>query len=246
MPTRCHDVWTADFKGFFHTGDGERVDPPTVRDLLSRALLGLPLLRQPTVDITRAEFAKIFARHGVPKVIRVDNGPPFGSTGALGLTRLSVWWLRLGIRVEFIAPGRPDQNGAHEQMHRVYRAEVANPPAPTLRAQRRRTREWMRIYNHDRPHESIGMRPPAALLRRNPRRLPARLRPWRYPRGWLTRLVKGKGMISLFGRGRYVGEAFEGERVGLKPARPDSWEVYLGPHLLGELLHAHSNALQPI
>ena len=238
IPRRCHEVWTADFKGWFKTGDGVRVDPFTVRDLFSRTILAVELMHQPTVAATRAGLARIFARHGLPQVIRTDNGTPFGSSGALGLTRLSVWWLRLGIRVEFIEPGRPDQNGAHEQVHRVYQAETASPPAPTVRAQQRRTQRWLKVYNQERPHEGLGMDVPSEWYRPNRRRLPSKLPAWRYPLRWLSRLVKGKGMISVHGRGRYIGEAFEGERVGLKAHGADNWQVYLGPHLLGELARA--------
>jgi putative transposase len=235
VPRRCHEVWTADFKGCFKTGDGARVDPLTVRDLFSRTILAVDLLQRPTVAETQRAFARIFARHGLPRVIRTDNGTPFGSTGALGLTRLSVWWLRLGIRVEFIEPGRPDQNGAHEQAHRVYKDEMASPPAATVRSQHRRGQRWVKIYNNERPHEGLGMRVPAQLYRANKQRMPDALKAWSYPEGRLSRLVKGKGMICLHGRGRYIGEAFEGERVSLKCSGPDVWQVYLGPHLLGEL-----------
>lgn len=235
VPRRCHDVWTADFKGWFRTGDGTRVEPLTVRDLFSRMILAVEQPRKPTVALTRMAFERIFARHGLPRVIRTDNGTPFGSTGALGLTRLSAWWLKLGIRVEFTEPGRPDQNGAHEQAHRVYKRETASPPAATPQAQQRRGRRWMNTYNHERPHEGLGMRVPAQLYRTNRRRLPAKLGSWSYPARWLSRLVKGKGMISLHGRGRYVGEAFERERVGLKCSGANVWQVYLGSHLLGEL-----------
>ena len=245
-PSRCHEVWTADFKGWFRTGNGARVDPLTVRDLFSRTILAVELLHQPTVAGTQAVFAGIFARHGLPRVIRTDNGTPFGSSGALGLTRLSVWWLRLGIRVEFIEPGRPDQNGAHEQVHRVYQQEAATPPAPTVRAQHRRSQRWIEIYNQHRPHEALGMRVPADLYRPNARRCPARLAAWRYPAHWLSRLVKGKGQISLFGRGRYVGEAFEGERVGLHRSQPSVWSVHLGPHLIGELRSDESSGIRAV
>jgi transposase InsO family protein len=235
VPRCCHEVWTADFKGWFKTGDGVRVDPLTVRDLYSRAILAVELLQRPTVARTQIAFARIFARHGLPRVIRTDNGTPFGSTGALGLTRLSVWWLKLGIRVEFIEPGRPDQNGAHEQAHRIYKDETASPPAPTRQGQHRRSQRWLKTYNEERPHEGLQMRRPADLYRKNRRRLPATFEAWSYPERWLSRLVKGKGMVSLYARSRYVGEAFEGERVGLKPTEPNMWQVYLGPHLLGEL-----------
>lgn len=235
VPHRPNMVWTVDFKGWFRTGDGTRVEPLTVRDLFSRFLLAIVLLPRIDLEEVKRCFRKIFSQYGLPDVIRIDNGNPFGSIGPLGLTRLSAWWVKLGIRVEFIAPGCPGQNAAHEQMHKVYKDETLNPPAATVAGQRRRTHRWVRIYNYVRPHESLGMRVPADLYRRSHKRLPAKLPPWRYPSGWLSRLVKGKGSISLHGRIRFIGEAFEGERVGLKWMNARTWHVYFGPLLIGEL-----------
>ncbi len=231
---RPNEVWSVDFKGWFRTGDGRRVDPLTIRDMASCYLVAVELLPNESVNRTRAAFERTFRRQGLPEAIRVDNGCPFGADGALGLTRLSVWWIRLGIRVEFITPGCPGENGAHEQMHRIYKAETAKPPAPSLRAQKRRTARWRREYNELRPHEALAMRCPAEVYRRSTRRMPVGLLPLHYPRDWLSRLVKGKGMICLHGRGRFVGEAFDGQRVGLKRITA-GWEVYLGTHLIGTL-----------
>jgi hypothetical protein len=232
---RPNEVWTVDFKGWYRTGDATRVDALTVRDQASCCILGFELMAQPNLARTRRVFEKLFRHHGLPSVIRSDNGRPFGAAGALGLTRLSAWWVKLGIKVEFIAPGRPDQNGAHEQMHRVYKAENLQPVAFSLVAQKRRSRRWQWRYNHARPHETLGMKVPASLYRPSRRKLPAKLLPWSYPKRWRSRRVKGKGMISLDGRGRFIGEAFEGERLGLKTIRPGVDEVYFGPLLLGEL-----------
>ncbi|HLP09665.1 MAG TPA: DDE-type integrase/transposase/recombinase [Opitutaceae bacterium] len=234
MATRPNEVWSVDFKGWFRSGQGERIDPLTVCDMASRYLIAVELLRDQSVETTRAAFSRVFAEYGLPEAIRVDNGCPFGSEGALGLTRLSVWWIRLGIRVEFITPGCPGENGAHEQMHKIYQAEQANPPAPSVRAQKHRTAKWRREYNEVRPHEGVRLHCPAEIYRPSARAMPGRLRPLRYPREWLSRLVKGKGMISLHGRGRFVGEAFEAERVGLKRTVA-GWKVYLGAMLIGVL-----------
>jgi putative transposase len=239
-----NDVWSVDCKGWFRIGDGTRVEPLTVRDMASRYILATVLLVNTRLLPCRAAFLRIFREYGLPAVIRVDNGVPFGATSAWGLTRLSAWWVKLGIRVEFIEPARPQQNGAHEQMHRVYKEEALQPPATTLAALQRRTTRWRHTYNHERPHEALGMDVPAAHYRKSRRKLPAKSRPWRYPRHWQSRLVKGKGMISLEGCGRYVGEAFEGERVGLH-RQPDSrWKVYFGPLLLGQLDPLTSTGIQ--
>lgn len=241
---RPNDVWTVDFKGWFRTGDRTRTDPLTVRDQASCCILAFNLMERPDLEKTRKAFEKIFRQRGLPRVIRSDNGTPFGAPGALGLTRLSAWWVRLGIRNEFIAPGRPDQNGAHEQMHRVYKAENLHPAAFTLKAQRGRSRRWQWRYNHVRPHETLGMKVPAEIYRRSRRKLPGKLPAWSYPASWRSRRVKGKGMISLEGRGRYIGEAFEGHRIGLKPTRAGVDEVYFGPLLLGELWAKESTGIR--
>jgi len=235
LARRPNDVWTVDFKGWFRTGDGTRVEPLVVRDLASRYILAIVLLRRQNVVECQQVMKRIFRKYGLPQVIRADNGTPFGSTGALGLTRLSAWWVKLGIRVEFIDPGHPEQNGAHEQLNGVYQAEAAEPPAQTFERQRRRSERWRQYYNQERPHEGLGMRVPAERYRQSRRRLPRLLKHWRYGRGWDSRRVKGKGMISFEGRARFIGEAFEGERVGLKRKRPGVWEVYFGPLRIGEL-----------
>src|SRR5882762_11691314 len=110
-----------------------RVDPLTIRDLASRYVLGVILFRQQNVQDCRRAFERIFREQGLPLIIRADNGTPFGAAGALGLTRLSAWWVKLGIKVEFIAPGHPEQNGAHEQMHRMYQSDVLRTVAPNWR-----------------------------------------------------------------------------------------------------------------
>jgi len=246
-PARApNQVWTVDFKGWFRTGDGDRVEPLTVRDWATRYVLAIDLMGQQNVDRTRRAFARIFGRYGLPGVIRMDNGSPFGSTGALGLTRLSAWWVKLGIAVEFIEPGHPEQNGGHEQFHRVYQEETLQPAAATLRAQQRRSDRWRWVYNQERPHEALGMQVPAASYRPSPRRLPERLEPWSYPQGWLCRRIRSQGMIQFEGRGRYVGEAFAKERVGLRRVRAGVWAVYFGPWLIGELWDADAGGIRAL
>jgi putative transposase len=230
-----NEVWTVDFKGWYRTGDGTRVDPLTVRDLYSRYGLRVALLRSQQVRATQREFRRIFRQYGLPQRIRCDNGTPFGGGGPTGLTRLSAWWVKLGIEVEFIARGRPCENGAHEQFHRVYKAEVAKVPARRRSEQQRRSNGWLRQYNEERPHEALGMEVPAARYRRSRRKMPVVVGPWVYPAGWTRRWVKGNGEISWQGTRRFVGEAFVWDYVGLKPVRAGVWRVYFGPKLVGEL-----------
>ena len=231
----CNDVWTVDFKGWYKTGDGTRVDPLTVRDLYSRYGLRVAILPSQSVGPARREFVKLFNQYGLPRRIRSDNGVPFGGGGPTGLTRLSAWWIKLGIAVEFTTPGRPCENGAHEQFHRVYKAEVAKPPAQSRAGQQRRSNLWLKYYNEQRPHEALAMAVPASRYRKSKRLLPAGTTPWKYPEHWVRRWVKGNGEISWRGTRRFVGESFVRDYVGLKPKGKGVWRVYFGPLMVGEL-----------
>jgi hypothetical protein len=231
----ANDVWTLDFKGWFRTGDGTRVEPLTVRDLKSCFLLDVRLLPNQSDTQARRALQALFHRHGLPRVIRVDNGPPFGGVGPLGLSRLSVWWRRLGIRVEFSRPAHPEDNAAHEQMHRIYQAEVADSPAAQPQAHQRRSDRWRQLYNHVRPHDALGLRTPAQCYRASPRRLPKTLPPWVYPISWLQRRISADGRLFWQGRQRFIGRAFGGEIIGLQTVQPGVWKIFLGQDLLGVL-----------
>jgi len=244
VPQRPNQVWTVDFKGWFRTGDGQRVDPLTVRDGFSRYLLGIRLLRHRHQRVHRY-FQRLFAHYGLPGIIRVDHGPPFAGDGALDWSRLSVWWVSLGIRVEFTGRARPQDNAAHEQMHRVDQVEVARPPAPTPAAQQRRTDRWRRHYHWERPHEALGQRVPAELYRRSRRRYRPRLRPVRYPRTWRTVRVTASGYVRWRGRLRVIGRALGGQRVGFKPVAAGVQEVYFLDHLIGLLVDTDRGGMRP-
>ena len=244
VPQAPNQVWTVDFKGWFRTRDGQRVDPLTVRDLFSRYLLGIRLLRHRHEPV-RQYFQQLFARYGKPKIIRVDHGAPFAGDGALDLSRLSAWWLRLGIKVEFTRRAKPQDNAAHEQMHRVYKAEVASPPAATPRGQQWRTTRWIHYYNHERPHEALGQRVPAAFYRESRRRYRTGLPELNYPRAWRTRRVTASGYIRWRGRVRVIGRAFGGQRVGFKPVSAGRHEVYFAHQLIGQLVDTDPGGLRP-
>ncbi|MEW6303262.1 MAG: integrase core domain-containing protein [Verrucomicrobiota bacterium] len=241
---RSNQVWTVDFKGWFRTQDGRRVQPLTVRDLFSRYGLGIRLLATQSWRPVQRIFLGLFRRYGYPTAIRVDNGQPFGSTGPAGLTRLSAWWTALGMGVEFIAPGHPEQNGAHEQMHRVLKAETTRPASRNLRAQQRRTNRWIYIYNELRPHEGLGQRVPAEVYRPKPG--PLRRAVLSYPRRWAVRRVRSNGQIKWRGRKRFVGEAFVGYPVGLKPLGAKKWAVYFAKVLIGELWESDPGGMRPV
>lgn len=240
---RSNHVWTVDFKGWFRTQNGQRVEPLTVRDLFSRYLLAVRLLADQRWEPVRRIFMRLFGRYGYPMVIRVDNGGPFGSKGPAGLSRLSAWWTALGIRVEFIAPGHPEQNGSHEQMHRVFKAETTRPASRHPRAQQRRTDRWVRLYNDIRPHQALRQRTPAEVYRgkaRRPRRVKAH-----YLGAWAVRRVRSNGEIKWQGRKRFVGEAFVGQRVALKALREGKYQVYFTDLLIGELRESDAGGMRP-
>src|SRR6266446_2093549 len=240
---RSNHVWTVDFKGWFRTQDGQRVEPLTVRDMFSRYLVTVRLLRNQTWKPVRRVFMRLFREKGYPEVIRVDNGMPFGSVGPAGLSRLSAWWTALGIRVEFIAPGHPEQNGGHEQMHRVLKAETTRPPSRSLRAQQRRLNRWVRVYNEIRPHQALGQRPPSELY--EPRRFAPRAVQLKYPNRWSVRRVRSNGEIKWLGRKRFVGEAFVGHPVGLKSTGAGKFTVYFVDLLIGELWESDQTGMRP-
>jgi len=168
-----------------------------------------------------------------------------GGGGPTGLTRLSAWWVKLGIEVEFITRGRPCENGAHEQFHRVYKAEVASRPAQRRAEQQRKSNQWLRQYNEERAHEALQMEVPAARYRRSGKKLPVAIKPWKYPPGWKRCWVKGSGEISWRGRRRFIGEAFARDYVGLEPVRTGVWRVYFGPILVGEMYENEVGNIRP-
>jgi transposase InsO family protein len=240
---RSNHVWTVDFKGWFRTQDGQRVEPLTVRDMFSRYLVAVRLLRNQRWNPARRVFIGLFRERGYPEIIRVDNGMPFGSIGPAGLSRLSTWWTALGIRVEFIAPGHPEQNGAQEQMHRVLKAETTRPPSRSLRAQQRRLNRWVRVYNEIRPHQALEQRPPSELYR--PRSSSPRAVQLKYPTRWSVRRVRSNGEIKWLGRKRFIGEAFVGNPVGLKSRGTGRFTVYFVDVLIGELWESDQAGMRP-
>ena len=245
VATRPNELWTLDFKGTFRTADGARIFPLTVRDAASRCVLAVHHVSRPNEPTVRRVLTALFRRCGLPRAVQVDNGAPFAGSGPRGLSALSVWWLRLGLRVVFTRPACPQDNGAHEQMHRVLKAETTRPPAAHARAQQRRFTRWRHCYNHARPHAALGLHPPAKRYRPSAQRLPAVLPAWSYQAAWL-RLRPGANGRAWWGqRQRLFGRAFAGEWLGLRPRRSGWTEVYLGPHLLGLLHHADRAGLRP-
>ncbi len=206
--------WAIDFKGWFRTTDGTRVDPLTVSDTASRYLIAARITA-PTHDGVKAVLTRVFNETGLPQAIRSDNGAPFGSVGAGGLSRLSVWFLKLGIEPRYIPPSSPQDNGRHERMHRTMKAETARPPAGTWMQQQVRFNIFRREYNEERPHEALGQMTPASHWQPPQRTLPLRIEePWYDPEHEVRR-VRGDGAIKWRGEHIFIGEALAREWVGL-------------------------------
>lgn len=230
-----NDVWSVDYKGWFRTGDGRRCDPLTVSDNWSRYLLGCRAVAKTDYDHACPVLEWLFREYGLPRAIRSDNGPPFASCGLSGLSRLSVWWLKLGIVPERIAPASPQENGRHERLHRTLKEATANPPQETLRAQQRAFDRFRGEYNEERPHESLGQRVPGEVYVRSPREYPRRVLSPQYRADWASRRVRGNGTIKWQGSEVFLSETLCGEPVGLEAVDERYWTVYFANWALGVL-----------
>ncbi len=229
-----NDVWCVDFKGWFLTGDGARCYPLTVTDAFSRYLLCCRVT-EPDYEGCRHRFERLFRDHCLPRVILSDNGPPFASLAAGGVSRLAIWWIKLGIAPARIVPGKPQQNGRHERMHKTLKAETANPPASTLVAQQRRFERFRTEFNQERPHEALGQTVSAAVYTPSPRPYPARLEDPVYPDDFELRRVRSNGEIKWQGELVFIAGPLIGELIGLIENSDGDAEVYFGPVHLGTI-----------
>ncbi len=230
-----NDVWTTDFKGQFLLRDDRYCYPLTLVDLFSRFLLRCDAYHS-TSGACRRSFESAFIEYGLPRVIRSDNGSPFATAHALaGLSKLSVWWIRLGILPERIAPSSPWENGSHERMHRTMKQEATEPPQANKRSQQRSFRLFRNEFNHERPHEALGMKPPASFYSPSPRSYPRRLPEPEYPTTHLLRRVSDIGVVSWNGERVFLTSVLAGQVVGLMQSTETRWLVYFGPLLLGAL-----------
>jgi transposase InsO family protein len=228
----ANEEWAADFKGWFRTQDQQRIDPLTISDSHTRFLIETRIVA-PTVAGAKDGFQRAFALYGLPQAIRCDNGSPFGSHGAGGLSRLSVWWFKLGVEPHFIRPASPQENGRHERMHRTLKAQTSKPPAAHARDQQARFDAFRRHYNEERPHEALGQRPPADLYKPSPRAMPERIDdPW-YDADHQVRRVRPTGQIKWRGECAFIGEALAGELIGLAELENGDHVVRFCGHDLG-------------
>jgi putative transposase len=232
--TAPNAIWCADFKGHFPVGE-IRCHPLTIMDGFSRFLLRCQGLKRPLSAPVQTVFESAFREFGVPDSIRTDNGAPFSTLAAGGLSRLAVWWIRLGIRPERILPGRPDQNGRHERMHLTLKAETARPPRSTWRGQIRSFAAFRHEYNHERPHEALKNATPASQYRPSLRPFPRQLPELEYPAHFRVERVYPNGVISFQETQWYLTGCLAGESVGLEEVDDGRWAVYFGSIPLGAL-----------
>src|SRR5216683_3827370 len=220
-------VWCADFKGWFRTGDGERIDPLTISDAYSRYLLRCQAVEKTDTQRARAIFEAAFREYGLPAAIRTDNGAPFASTAVGGLSRLAVWWMKLGIVVERIEAGHPEQNGRHERMHRTLKQETAMPAEKNRRAQQHAFDRFREEFNQVRPHEALDMETPAAVYAASWRTFPAKLPEVEYPDTMRVFTVQSKGHFRWKKNQEvFVSEVLWGEKIGLLPVDEHVYTVY--------------------
>ncbi len=234
-----NDVWSADAKGQFKTGDGRYCYPLTVADGFSRYLLGCQGLASTAVAEAKPVVPRLFQEYGLPRRIRTDNGVPFATNTLARLSQCSAWWVRLGILPEFIEPGKPQQNGRHEHMHKTLKAETARPPAGSLAAQQRTFNRFREEFNTQRPHEALDMQTPASVYEPSPRDMPNKLPPLEYPDRFEVRFVSANGGIRWNSDWVNVSTVCAGAYVGLEEIDDGVWNVYFGPLKLGRLLERH-------
>jgi transposase InsO family protein len=241
----ANDVWCIDFKGWFRTGDGARCEPLTLSDAYSRYLLRCQAMARTDTAHVWPVLEAAFREFGLPHRLRSDNGSPFASVGAGGLSRLAVKVIKAGVLPERIAPGKPQQNGRLERLHLTLLQDIAKPPARNLRAQLERLRRFQKLYNDERPHQALGNDTPAAHYAVSSRRFDGILREPSYGGDHAVRRVRHNGEIRWQGHTIYISAALIGEPVGLAENHNGGWTVSYGPIILGVIAHLGDRLRKP-
>jgi transposase InsO family protein len=230
-----NDVWSADFKGEFPTRDGLWCYPLTVSDAYSRYLLLCLALESTGHEGVIRAFDRLFSEVGLPEAIRTDNGCPFSSNAICGLSRLMVYWMKLGIIHQRITPGKPQQNGRHERMHRTLKEHTAMPPAQNHQSQQERFDTFRQDYNYERPHQALEKQRPASLWHAPTRTMPSKLPEPEYQGHMHVRLVSANGTIKFANREHFLTTVLEGESVALEEVKDGIWSILFYRCLLGRL-----------
>ena len=247
-PTKPNELWTVDFKGWWWTSKKERCEPLTVRDGYSKYILCIDAPEKADTAHIKAIFIGIFLKYGLPEYIRTDNGPPFGNVlNAWGLTKLSVWWMSLGIKIDRIDPGHPEQNGAHERMHKDMKKELQNKIQGDLR-EHQKVDKWRKEFNEVRPHEALGMKTPKELYKKSPRKYYEDEAEIVYTGRMRGRKVNDRGFFNYYNQRIFVGNPFSGYYVGVKELPGKCTEVWFDNFKLGEInpdtLHIETDMLR--
>jgi transposase InsO family protein len=240
-----NQVWSTDYKGWFRCGDGNRCDPFTLSDACSRFLFRCQAMESMDEWGTHGVMKATFRECGLPDAIRSDNGEPFASVGLGGLSGLSIWWIKLGIRPERITPGKPQQNGRHERMHRTLKKATAMPPAANLRIQQQEFDRFRQEYNWERPHEALQMKTPGEVYAPSERSYPSRIAGPEYSGEWEVRAVGPCGTMRWNNSKLFVGKAFAGERIGLEPSGDGEWQLWFYGYRLAKLDESKGGIIEP-
>jgi len=244
---KANDLWTVDFKGWWRTRDGSKCEPLTVRDASSRYLLTIEVLEKPSYELVRAVFEQLFKDYGLPMAIQSDNGPPFVATsGQVGHSRLSAWWVSLGIRVVRSRPACPQDNGGHERMHKDMALELELNPALDVVQQQEFCRRWRHEFNHHRPHQSLGQRTPASVYKKSKRPYPSSPPELWYPKGMATRKVSASGAMRWRGFHRHLSAGLAGHNVGVEDLGSRRFRVWFGRDCIGEGTLPWTSSLRPV
>jgi putative transposase len=236
MPKKPNDLWTVDFKGWWYSSRKEKVNPLTIRDGFSRYILSIRVVEKGDISCVQNEFRRLFKKHGLPICIRSDNGPPFGSMqNPLGLTRLSAWWMSLGIYLDRMDPGCPYQNGAHERMHRDMKKELEGKIDGSLNEHQKEFDAWREEYNNERPHEALGMKCPAECYKDSERKYEPEQVDIEYPGNYTSRRVNDRGVFHYKRKRYFLGNPFDGYSVGIKKDKEGRTEIWFDKFLLGYL-----------
>ena len=242
---RCNQLWSVDFKGDFALRNRQRCYPLTLSDNFSRYLLACQGLAHPTTEAVQPWMEWAFREYGLPDCIRSDNGPPFASLAVGGISTLSKWWIRLGIRPQRIRPGKPGQNGRHERMHRSLKAAAVYPLAPNFTAQQCRFNHFRHEYNFERSHEALNRTTPGKVYRASLRPYPAKLPAVEYGNDVLVRYVRPNGEIRWAGELIYLSHVLAKDHVALKQIGETKWQIRYSFHLLG-LLDERTKTIEPV
>jgi putative transposase len=235
VTTQPNDLWTADFKGQFRTGDGIYCYPLTIADQHTRFLMACHGLLSTKGHGVRPVFDRLFREYGLPRAIRTDNGVPFATTGIHGFSQLNVWWLRLGIQHQRILPGQPQQNGAHERMHKTLKGDAIRPPRATLAAQQRAFIRFQGVYNTERPHKFLRGRTPGSLYRPSTRAYTGVLPPIEYPGHFLVKRITNAGTFRFKKRLLFIAKSLQQHTIGLEEIADGIWSIHFCRVLVGRL-----------